>query len=560
VRCTATDGVRAVTAEIRISVENPDHAFAGSRTVLVAPDGDVSEAPASPFGGAYEVVRAVEGRIRGRRLLFQRGHRHVLTRNLSLRGEGRDQQVGAWGRGAPPVLSCLAATGRTNVLRLNRMEPDETATIWGLDLESSWDAATETARGGTFPWDGMVLGASAHGHVTVQDCRFSGFDTTLQAGSTAARIVVSGTTIENWRNFGFFGSQGVLAFVGCRLEQDVDAMGGGAVPRRIRGAENLQNDHGPIRVSGASPGTWMVLSQTQMRSVNGWSPGNAAGRRGPRPSHQACLRWNTASRPDGVLRIDRVVAEGGNPAINVNTFRRDVAERRCDAIVDKLITVGTSNNRGGAWATGFMGAVCRNFVIVVPPTAGGVWELAPRSSLMSYGGGRGYDARSLEGRIHVYSGTVLDWSGIDKALLRDRMPEGQAPRSLIVSNLLHHAPFYAEAPRDLGAALRLAAIFEPSYRGLKWQNRYKTGETFVLPGGRVTDRPNTLQGVPDSPVLDTAHASLARLPDGTPTVALPFPVPDALPAALGPGEKVALDDLLGRLRGPMPHAGALEPR
>jgi hypothetical protein len=68
-------------------------------------------------------------------------------------------------------------------------------------------------------------------------------------------------------------------------------------------------------------------------------------------------------------------------------------------------------------------------------------------------------------------------------------------------------------------------------------------------------------GHPDSPVLDPAYAALAELPDGTPTVALPFPVSmDALAAMLGADEKVALDDLLGRLRGPMPHAGALEPR
>jgi hypothetical protein len=445
-----------------------------------------------------------------------------------------------------------------------KLNPEAELALWGLDFESTWDATTETAAGGVFPWGCVDLEGATNGHVTVQGCRMSGFSNTFKNRSGDVRIVVSGTEITNWRDYGLhFGNQKVLAIVGSRVEQHVDAMGGGAVPQSIRGGANLQNDHGPIRVGRIPEGSWTLLSQAQLRSFNGWSAGNA-GRGVPNgPSHQACLRWNTDDRPGGTLRFDRVVAEGGNPAVNNGRGTRGSPDdKRADIILDKLITIGTSNNGGTIWRTVFTGAVCRNFLAIVPPTASGRWELLPPENLISVGSSKAsYSDDALAGRLRVYSGTVLDWTEVDKGLLSGSLTEEVDPDAVIVSNVLHHAPFYAEDPRDLGPALTFAALFPPSYKGMRWQNRHKgTGETFVLADGTDTGKRNSRNNRQDSPTLDTDHASLAEMPDGTPTVALPFPDAGRLPATLGPGEKVALDDLLGRLRGPLPHAGALEPR
>jgi hypothetical protein len=78
--------------------------------------------------------------------------------------------------------------------------------------------------------------------------------------------------------------------------------------------------------------------------------------------------------------------------------------------------------------------------------------------------------------------------------------------------------------------------------------------------GEVTEVENYLDDVADSPVADPVHATPREAAPGVATVSAPFPRPGALRAALGPGERVALDDLLGRLRGPLPSSGALEPR
>ncbi|UWQ23174.1 hypothetical protein [Jannaschia sp. W003] len=563
VRCTATDGSRAVAAEMQVEIANPDLVFAGDRTLLVAPDGDFSGAPVPVTPQPFARARDFQGRTGNRRILFKRGHSYELEGTIVFGRAKSAAQVGAWGDGPAPVLEGLRQVRTDRILRCTKTGSQDEIAIWGLACKSTWDATTETAGGDVHPWGGLSLGGSVRGHVTVQSCRFGGFGNTISTRGSALHLVISDTEVSNWRDYGMLaGSQNVLALVGCRFEQNPEAMGGGAVPLAIRGSDNLQNDHGPLRVGTAPEGSWTLVAQTQLRSMNGWSAGNA-GRGVPnRPSHQACLRWNTSGASGGTLRIDRVVAEGGNPGINTSTSKRKNTDRRCDILIDKIVTIGTSNNGGSAWKTAFTGAVCRNFLVIVPPTAGGQFELRPPKALMGYGGKRAaYSDDALEGHVHVYSGTVLDWTNVDKAILRGGMPDGVELRDVILSNVLHHAPFYAESPRDLGEALDFAALFPPSYRGLKWQNRHKDTETFVTPGGEDTGRENNLRGVPDSPVLDAAFASLAELPDGRPTVALPFPAsPNVLEAALQPGEKVALDDLLGRLRGPMPHAGALEPR
>jgi hypothetical protein len=565
VRCTATDGTRAVTAEIAVAIENPDRVFPGERTVLVAPDGDFSGAPGDPFGRGYARARSVDGARTGdRRILFRRGTRFELSDHLSFDGVRAAAQLGAWGAGARPVLSGAVPSRKNRLIRIAKSSAQAEMAIWGIEGLSTWDPTTETAAGGVFPWGALTVTGGVQGHVTVHGCRFAGCSNTIHHPSAAARTVISDTEITDWRDYGMLaGKQNVLAIVGSRVEQNADAMGGGAVPQFIRGGSNRQNDHGPLRVGSAPAGSWTLISQTQLRSVNGWSAGNA-GRGVPnRPSHQPCLRWNTRGAPDGVLRLDRVVAEGGNAALNMTTFRNRRPEKLCDIVLDKIVTIGTGNNGGSAWGCDFTGLICRNFLIVVPPTGSGRWELVPPERLMSFGGGRkaAYDPPSLEGTVEVYSGTVLDWSRTPKTLLRDNMPEGARPREVILSNVLHHAPFYPAAPRDLSEALEFAGLFGPSYRGLKWQNRHKdAGPVFLEPNGTPTGEPNSLRDVPDSPVADPAFATLARLADGTPTVALPFPAPGAPAARTGPGERAALDDLLGRLRGPMPHAGALEPR
>jgi hypothetical protein len=564
VRCTATDGARAVTATVQVEIANPDLVFAGDRTLLVASDGDFSEAPAPTFGAPFARARSFEDGTGNRRVLFKRGQRFELSRTIHFSGMGGGAaQLGAWGTGAAPVLSGMAPVKRDRLLRCVNSRAEDEMAIWGLTCESSWDAATETARNGVFPWNGLHIGGGVRGHLTLHGCRFDGCSNTIHSRSKSIRLVIADTEVTNWRDYGMLaGHQGILAVIGSRFEQRADAMGGGAVPQFIRGGANMQNDHGPLRVGSAPAGSWTLIAQSQLRSVNGWSRGNAGPDMPNGPSHQPCLRWNTGGAPDGTLRIDRVVAEGGNPAINNSTFRKKEPDKRCDIILDKLITIGTSNNGGQAWSTAFTGAVCRNFLVIVPPTAGGAWELLPPEGLMGYGGGRKsvYSDHALEGRVHVYSGTVLDWTRIGKRVLGGRLPEGAELRDLILSNVLHHAPFYPEEPQDLGAALKLAALFPPSYQGLKWQNRFKeAGPTLLNKKGEDTGRKNKLLGVPDSPEVDPSYASLAVLPDGTPTVALPFPEPGALPAAVGPDERVALDDLLGRLRGPTPHAGALEP-
>jgi hypothetical protein len=566
VRCTATDGARAVTATQDVAIENPDAVFAGERTVLVSPDGDFSGAPDDPFGPGYARARRHRGRPGDRRVLYRRGAAHDVAEPLAVVARvERGGQVGAWGAGPRPRLRTgVPSDPKRAVLADIRTLPARAEfALWGLDCVSSWDAATETARGGAKPWNGVNLGARAEGHVTVHGCRLAGFSTGLRQNAPASRVVISGTDVTGWQNYGMLASRHhVLALVGTRVEQGADAMGGGALPLAIRGTDNEQNDHGPLRLSNPSARGFTLLSQVQLRSTNGWSQGRSwaqdtDGRRMPRPSHQPCLRWNVGGVTGAVLRVDRAVTEGGRSALNTTILRdRRNPTKRCDAILDKLITVGTANNGGLVWASEFTDSVCRNFLAIVPPST---WELRPPEALIHFGGGPRsiYDALALAGSLRIYSGTVLDWSEIDKDVLRLRMPDGLMPAEVTLSNVVRHAPRLGE---DLSPALELVRLFDPSYRGLKWQNRQRgAGPVMIRRDGTVTEVENYLDDVADAPVADPVHATPREAAPGVATVSAPFPRPGALRAALGPGERVALDDLLGRLRGPLPSSGALEP-
>ena len=344
------NGVTA-TAETTLEVGDPETSFPGTRTICFSNTPDFSEAPA----GCQQVTSMAElhaailalpltgGIETSYRLLFKRGE-VVDEVFIPINGKGllgtapysNIVFVGAFGTGEKPVLNGtrdepIIDFGRFGVVK-------EKFHLTGVRLEGGWDPTSET---------GVITAASvdfrAHtepGMVyTVHDVEISGFAVTdVSPCIGGVNDPVDGTSIwdsvhiTNWRVFGIYARttpdhiRTRLAFTGCRVTQNVDALNGG--PKN-----GLHNEHGCLRTEAVSD---LFVSGCDFFTRCGWSA--LAGRL----ADNAALRPNTSGRAGAYINMERMVVEGGYEVLNLKENAAGTPDSPINAIIDRAILVGTS--------------------------------------------------------------------------------------------------------------------------------------------------------------------------------------------------------------------------
>ena len=344
------NGVTA-TAETTVEVRDPDAAFPGNRTLCISNSGDFSEAPS----GCQQITSIAElhaailafpqttGIENSYRLLFHRGETfdevYIPVNGADLNGSptfSNIAYVGAYGTGEKPVLNApqnnrVVMFGYFGVVK-------EKFQLTGVRMQAAWDSRTET---------GVITGASvdfrAHtepGMVyTVHDVEISGFAVTdVSPCIGGITDPVDGTAIwdsvhvTNWRVFGLYARttpdpiRTRVAFTGCLVAQDVDALNGG--PRN-----GLHNEHGCLRTEAISD---LFISGCDFFTRGGWS--GLAGR----IADNAALRPNTSGRAGVYINMERMVVEGGFEVLNLKENSGGSPDSPINAIVDRAIVIGTA--------------------------------------------------------------------------------------------------------------------------------------------------------------------------------------------------------------------------
>ena len=185
-------------ATATVTIDDPNTAYPGSRTICYSQTGDFAGAP----GGAQLVTsdaaleNAVSNLSQTGRVLFRRGSDQTVS--LSFYGGNFNQNIrfDSWGSGNRPILrpsrngTCIEISSQTPVVH---------RTFGSLEFRGSWDPTTEV--GGFFDNSFNMMLSDASEMVTVfHDCRFSGLTnlelTTLKPIPFTS--IVSDSIIESW--------------------------------------------------------------------------------------------------------------------------------------------------------------------------------------------------------------------------------------------------------------------------------------------------------------------------------------------------------------------------
>lgn len=345
------------TAVASISVANADSVYTGTNTICYSEEPGESWAGETPNCQRITSMAALESALNDgvpKRILFKRGSQ-VEDVKMRINNSRAPSYVGAWGTGPNPQLTPQAndfiffqlTSGATNITEL---------TVTDIDFRGRWDAASETGVADRSPFN--LLANENNLHVSIAHCSFDGFsDIWLGAGSNLiTTVTVADCTITNWRDYGFFVHGGGetndssrLAFVGCRITQNVDALCGGS-------KNGFYNTHGPIRYSDNSD---VYIGKCDLFSRNGWSALS------PDLAEQPCIRANHEAVIDRYLTVERTVCEGGWQVIALEGQNNNETEYPGNYLLDKVLLIGTAKTARFANLE-YGGTTLRNVVAVVP--------------------------------------------------------------------------------------------------------------------------------------------------------------------------------------------------
>ncbi|MEM9843961.1 MAG: PKD domain-containing protein [Pseudomonadota bacterium] len=318
VECYVFDPVARIygVATQQVTIGDPLTVFAGAQTLVYDPAG-VGGAPAdAQIFTDWAAMLGAWG--------SQGGNTRVLLASGVIREFESNDRIST---GAVPVnnlrLEAMNPTAEGHVRPILRTL-DETRIIddrgpqngsvelIGIDMQGSWDAATETGK--------LSRGTNSQKNTsTLADflwlahrCSFSGFETIrplqdMNALGGRAYCSISECRITNWQNYGtYIGPDDktniVCSITGSSISQNADGLSGG--PKN-----GFYNNHGCIRETGSR---YVYIDACDMMSRNGWSLGTSLTKDGfGGTSDQPCWRINSVGDRDRSAHVTRLVAEGG---------------------------------------------------------------------------------------------------------------------------------------------------------------------------------------------------------------------------------------------------------
>lgn len=330
---------------VTITVEDPETAYAGARTICYSNSGNFGGCPsgAQRFTSAVGAIGAAnQDRMR---VLFRSGEETLFQADTSFRGL-RDIQIGPFGPGPKPILRINGS------ISLPLFTPRETngLTIFGLDMRGDYDP--RTGMGENFNESG-IRNVGDLRNTTVFRNNFSGLEQGVLFINNPVGVIVADNEITDWYGYGIFDSApNQTAYIGNSIKQNPDAVSGpggtntSIIPRWA--------DQGPIRTAAV---TSLVIAQNDMFSNTGWSSNGLA--------HQPTIRYNQSGTLGHFGVINRNRLEGGFQLVMFDTQNDSTIANVGNALFERNLLLGTSYT----WefiSISFGGTTIRNNIAIMP--------------------------------------------------------------------------------------------------------------------------------------------------------------------------------------------------
>ena len=379
---------------VNITVEDPDVAYAGTRTICYSGSGNFSGCP----GGAQRFTSAVgaigaanQNRMR---VLFRSGEETLFQANTTFTGL-RDIQIGPFGTGPKPVLRI------NSTINKNLFEPFNTdgLTIFGLDMRGDYDP--RTGMGENYNEVGITNVGSLR-NITVFRNRFSGLQMGVLFIERPVGVIVADNVISNWYDYGIFDSYADrTAYIGNSIKQNPNAISGpGGTDRSIipRWA-----DHGPIRTSEVAS---LVVAQNDLASTTGWSSNGQA--------HQPALRYNQSGTLNHLGVINRNRLAGGFVTVSFSPQNSTTTANVGNALFERNLLIGSGNTTQFV-GINYGGTTLRNNTAIMPDVAN---TLNPFWAFAAYGNNQlSTDANRRE-PIVIASNTIIQLQSMSSQMFR----------------------------------------------------------------------------------------------------------------------------------------------
>lgn len=434
-------------ASVSITIENPETAYSGSRTICFDASGDFTGAPAGAqqFTDMTGLTTAIGNLTQAGRILFRRGSDQEV--GIAIDGEYFNQNLlfGTFGSGARPILrppfaGAFFTTGQNARFKHIVFE--------SLDIRGRWDPTREVGSTQDKAFEVLLRNVSEM-TTLVHDCRLSGLSSidisTLKPLPYTS--VVSDSLIEDWCLYGFYANRQIdgvndnsrIAFIGAAIQQNAHACKGADTG----GFHGIQNQNGPIRYETARK---FLMRSCYLFSNNSWALGA-----------QPPIRMMTDNDGGCSAIFDRVTFEGGSEILGADGTPRNPG----NFLFDRILLVGTADtNSFGKLGAG--GTTLRNALM---------WQ--PNIPHLGFGGGpvelldstaAGSSAENLDTPVALHNITILDELPGPNRVFSDLALDFNAYTE---ENNIYHAPNRAtpvtgDAPLDISTTI---AGFTPRYAG-----------------------------------------------------------------------------------------------
>ncbi|MEM6889081.1 MAG: hypothetical protein AAF636_13185 [Pseudomonadota bacterium] len=529
VTCTVHDAAGLVgVGQITVTVDNPDTVYSGTKTALVAADGDFSEVSAqypsaaqfTDLGSAYSSL-GDDGRI-----LLKPDRTYALPfrpRNK------RSIQIGGWNETSPKAVIDITQ-GEGGIV--NRGNVGELC-VHNLLFKGDWNVFTESAPSGITDRSAFsFFSNTTEDHQTIYRCDGEDLNSmflSVSGNSTSnnrKHIYVQKCTVDRYRDYGCllsttyrFGAKGWI------IRCDVGGRQGGKLNKTAHA-------HSSLRASGPQANSWNVFDLMELFSLQGWTGmGSYEDIVGQTPAPQSCVRWNPGTADVGFAqpapaRMSRMVMEGGNtPFLGASAYG---ATTSADMQFDKLVVICGSSSASGI-GFGHRGGWLSNALVIIPSML--MTRAKDFSNIVSMSGNSANPSKTT-------GVTVLNW--LDPTADRHEASVGNpvdlgafdpnTANETYEGNIVHAPKLLS--PIDNSAGLDLTQYVQaPLWPGMNFF-RYDTGS-------------NKLS---QTPYVNTAYAArddVTGIP-GQKSVVVPRPLDSSqFPAG---GEEVPVDDIYGNLR------------
>jgi hypothetical protein len=520
-RAYESDGTLIGEDTQTVVVQDPDTVFAGSRTILVDPDGvgDNATYPSSQvftnFNTAWNAARTIGLAGNTCRILLRRGTTTVLNSQYVMRSNDfKNFYLGDWGSGTTNPIIQLATSnsvGNGNHLFYAQGSFNGDVVLKNINGLGLWDSINRTGMNARFfSWDLTNVGTK---QVLVTGGFYSGWYTSLEprGGDTLPHSFCAHNVYStNWADYGLgflVGERAHMALIGNKLAQDPLAHMNYTHADSKAGFNDVR--HGPARVA---QGGAVVISGNDSFSRNGWSPAFGA-----ISAHQPNYRIITSANDYAVrqkVTIERNAMEGGGAVLQLSNQNDRSVFFSPMVLIEKNLIVGTCATYEPL-VLDFSGITLRNNIIVQPNVL--YWGV-PFREFMRYAFDPGDQASNAQEQgfpVRIHHNTFISFlddtnrSGSGMGLTGNSFPNNFTDR--IIENNVLWSP-NASVTNDEAANLSTDPMqtvqgdWSPRFLGTIQEGVDTYGvpnTTYATPSGSVpTARPNV-----GSPVIGSSTGS-----------------------------------------------------